>query len=340
MGAQLKSIAQSSDVSHIAIGDIVVSVINDGVHPASFDDLVTSNRAACETAHLGEFRLSPPWLTINCFVIRSGDRLLLVDAGFAGKTEHVGRLLGNLNAMGVAPADIDSIVMTHMHPDHEAGLIDSSRKAVFPKAELVLHENELAFWKDDGAMARATTQGRGDFHIARAALAAYADRVFERSRRTKSLQASALSPRRATLRATRRGSLSLAAISFSSGATSSTFQECSSPSPTRASPTTSIRLPLQRGERRCSNSLPERSCASPASTSTPLRSGTSSRTARPIATCRKSGGRPPDRSSAARDEVRLLCCDGACAEDFALPPARLPRSSGARPAPFLTSHIR
>jgi glyoxylase-like metal-dependent hydrolase (beta-lactamase superfamily II) len=138
MDAHLKSITQPSGVSHIAIGDIVVSVVNDGVHQSSFDDLVTSDREACESAHLGELRLAPPWLTINCFVIRSGNRLLLVDAGFAGKTKHVGRLLGNLNAMGVAPADIDSIVMTHMHPDHEAGLIDSSGKAVFPRAELIL----------------------------------------------------------------------------------------------------------------------------------------------------------------------------------------------------------
>lgn len=173
----MKSITQPSGVSHIAIGDIVVSAINDGVYPASFDDLVTQDRAACESAHLGEFRLAPPWLTINCFVIRSGDRTVLVDSGFAGKTEHVGRLAENLKAIAVAPADVDTIVMTHMHPDHESGLTDSSGKALFPKAELVLHENEFAFWKDDGAMARATPEGQGDFHLARAAFGAYGDRV-------------------------------------------------------------------------------------------------------------------------------------------------------------------
>ena len=81
MGANLKPIAQPSGVSHIAIGDIAVSVVNDGVHQASFDDLVTQDRAACESAHLGEFRLAPPWLTINCFVIRTGDRLLLIWKG-------------------------------------------------------------------------------------------------------------------------------------------------------------------------------------------------------------------------------------------------------------------
>ena len=86
----MKPITQPSGVSHIAIGDIVVSAINDGVFQASFDDLVTTDRAACESAHRGEFRLAPPWLTINCFVIRSGDRTVLVDSGFAGKNEHVG----------------------------------------------------------------------------------------------------------------------------------------------------------------------------------------------------------------------------------------------------------
>ena len=129
----MKSITQPSGVSHIAIGDIVVSAINDGVFQASFDDLVTTDRAACESAHLGEFRLAPPWLTINCFVIRSGDRTVLVDSGFAGKTEQVGRLAANLKAIDVAPADVDTIVMTHMHPDHEAGLTDSSGKADIPQ---------------------------------------------------------------------------------------------------------------------------------------------------------------------------------------------------------------
>ncbi len=173
----MKPTTQPNGVSHIAIGEIVVSAINDGVFQASFDDLVTTDRAACENAHRGEFRLAPPWLTINCFVIRSGDRTVLVDSGFARKTEQVGRLAENLRAIAVAPADVDTIVMTHMHPDHEAGLTDASGKAIFPKAELVLHENEFAFWRDDGAMARATPEGQGDFHLARAALGAYGDRV-------------------------------------------------------------------------------------------------------------------------------------------------------------------
>ena len=131
--------ARQPGVQHISVGDIGISVVNDGVHQVAFDDLVASDRGACEQAHLGEFRTTPPWLTINCFVIRTGGRTVLVDAGFSGKTEFVGMLLGNLRELGITPTDIDAILMTHMHPDHEAGLIDASGGAVFPNAELMLH---------------------------------------------------------------------------------------------------------------------------------------------------------------------------------------------------------
>lgn len=168
---------QLDGAHHVAIGDIVVSVINDGIHQVSFDDLVADDRAACEQAHLAEFRSAPPWLTINCFVIRSGGKLALVDAGFGPKTPFVGGLLRNLSAIGIGPEDVDVILMTHMHPDHEAGLIDADGKAIFPKAELVLHEDELAFWRDDSAMSRASEAGKGDFALARTALSAYDNRL-------------------------------------------------------------------------------------------------------------------------------------------------------------------
>ena len=42
---------------------------------------------------------------------------------------------------------------------------------------MVVHENEVAFWRDDGAMGRASSEGRGDFLLTRAALDAYSDRI-------------------------------------------------------------------------------------------------------------------------------------------------------------------
>ncbi len=62
----------------------------------------------------------------------------------------------NLTAGGIDPKAIDTVLLTHMHPDHSAGLTDMSNgELLFPNAELVMHENEPAHWFDDGALAKA-----------------------------------------------------------------------------------------------------------------------------------------------------------------------------------------
>ena len=39
-------------------------------------------------------------------------------------------------------------MLTHLHSDHSLGLIDQEGRAVFPNAELIVHETEAAFWLD------------------------------------------------------------------------------------------------------------------------------------------------------------------------------------------------
>jgi glyoxylase-like metal-dependent hydrolase (beta-lactamase superfamily II) len=172
-----RPLGQPSSVSHLAVGDIIVSVVNDGIFEVSLDVIVGADRQACEDALRGTFRRAPPWLIVNTFTIRSQDSLALVDTGYRGFAPLVGKLLQNLASVGIEPGDVDLILMTHMHPDHEAGLTDDAGRPVFPRAQLLVHENELAFWRDDGMLARASAEGKRDFERARKALAAYAGRV-------------------------------------------------------------------------------------------------------------------------------------------------------------------
>jgi glyoxylase-like metal-dependent hydrolase (beta-lactamase superfamily II) len=86
-------------------------------------------------------------------------------------------LLPNLAALGVKPADIDAILMTHLHADHDAGLIDKRGVAVFPRAELTVHEDELTFWRDERNIALLGEAQKGDFPLATNVMAAYADRI-------------------------------------------------------------------------------------------------------------------------------------------------------------------
>jgi glyoxylase-like metal-dependent hydrolase (beta-lactamase superfamily II) len=54
-----------------------------------------------------------------------------------------------------------------MHPDHSAGLTDMSNgQLLFPNAELVMHENELPYWFDDGVMAKADERSRKLYFLA------------------------------------------------------------------------------------------------------------------------------------------------------------------------------
>jgi glyoxylase-like metal-dependent hydrolase (beta-lactamase superfamily II) len=159
------------------VGDIAVATVNDGMVPTDFSHIVGADPAICEAAHRTAGRPTPPWLTIDTYLIESADRLLLVDAGYADITPNAGRLLPNLAALGVKPIDVDAVLMTHLHADHDAGLIDRDGAAVFPKAELVVHEDELVFWRDESNIARLSEGQKPDFALATRVLAAYADRL-------------------------------------------------------------------------------------------------------------------------------------------------------------------
>src|SRR6185295_6568360 len=91
----------------------------------------------------------PVPLDVNCFLIRHGGKLMLSDAGTGTSYQPtLGKLPQNLRAIGVDPAAIDISLLTHLHPDHSLGLVDAADQPIFPRAELIVHEVEAAFWLD------------------------------------------------------------------------------------------------------------------------------------------------------------------------------------------------
>jgi glyoxylase-like metal-dependent hydrolase (beta-lactamase superfamily II) len=117
-------------------------------------------------------------LAVNAYLINTGPQLILVDAGAAGALgPTLGQIPGNLAAAGLDPSQIDTIIVTHFHRDHAAGLLNSQGQALFPNAELVVAEAEVAYWDDDAAMAAARPAVRNFFEPARRALAPYRSRL-------------------------------------------------------------------------------------------------------------------------------------------------------------------
>lgn len=118
-------------------------------------------------------------MAVNAFLLHLADRLVLVDGGCGTVFGHtVGLLMTNLATIGVKPADIDTILVTHLHPDHVGGLVDSSGAAVFPRAELVMHASEHGYWSDSKVRAQASNdQERQWIQLSVATVAAYRDRT-------------------------------------------------------------------------------------------------------------------------------------------------------------------
>jgi glyoxylase-like metal-dependent hydrolase (beta-lactamase superfamily II) len=129
------------------VGDFTVTAVSDGVLYSNHDVILLDK---AESERLTGIPYGQPVpLDVNAFLIRHGDKLILSDAG-SGHTmgPTLGKLPANLRAIGVAPEAIDLIMLTHLHPDHSLGLVDEAGRAVFSKAQLIVHEIEAAFWLD------------------------------------------------------------------------------------------------------------------------------------------------------------------------------------------------
>jgi len=81
------------------------------------------------------------------FLVRSGERLILVDTGIGphADPERCGRFMRNLAAQGVEPSDITDVVLTHLHFDHLGWATDGERR-LFDKATYRCHESDWDFF--------------------------------------------------------------------------------------------------------------------------------------------------------------------------------------------------
>jgi glyoxylase-like metal-dependent hydrolase (beta-lactamase superfamily II) len=132
------------------VGELELTVIQDGAigFPPPFlavnapeEDVV----ALMNENSLGT-ELAP--LSVGIVLVKSGDRLILLDNGSGRSTftteffgDNIGRLMPTLELIDVSPETITDVVLSHYHPDHLGGTL-TDNSLTFPNAQHYLPQIE------------------------------------------------------------------------------------------------------------------------------------------------------------------------------------------------------
>lgn len=81
--------------------------------------------------------------SISAFLVRKDGKVLLFDTGLGLPDGGIRR---GLDSLGLTPADVDYLYLTHFHGDHIGGMLDSDGAPVYPNAELYASRPEYDAW--------------------------------------------------------------------------------------------------------------------------------------------------------------------------------------------------
>ncbi|NDZ17554.1 MBL fold metallo-hydrolase [Variovorax sp. WS11] len=170
------SATQAPAFYRTALGSFEITALSNGTIELPIDKLLLNATPAQVRKALDHHHLHTPLATsVNGYLINTGTRLILIDAG-AGSLfgPTLGRLSTNLRAAGYEPEQVDEIYITHLHPDHVGGLsVDGQR--VFTNAVVRAEQKDVDYWLSSSNRDRAPADSKIFFDGAMASLNPYVD---------------------------------------------------------------------------------------------------------------------------------------------------------------------
>ena len=153
----------------LSVGNVEILALNDNENTALlsdiFPDVSAEAWAPYKLLYPEIFPDPDTWSAhFHCYLLRSQGRNILVDTGVGSNATNPGtvaamlngvdgRLIAQLQSAGVKPEDVDTVLLTHLHPDHVGWNLSGggrNPRPTFPKARYLAHKSDWeAFSKQE-----------------------------------------------------------------------------------------------------------------------------------------------------------------------------------------------
>ncbi|WP_176653747.1 MBL fold metallo-hydrolase [Duganella hordei] len=157
------------------VGGLEVTALADGV--GALPAALLQGDQALVAALLKDEGVDPVVMPVpvNAYLVNTGSKLILVDAGTGLNwgPPNLGQVMANLRAAGYTPAQVDLVLITHVHADHIGGLVSKDGKALYPNAVVRMAQADSDFWLSEKIAAGAPADARPFFDVARKSAAPY-----------------------------------------------------------------------------------------------------------------------------------------------------------------------
>ena len=161
------------------LGDFKCISVSDGTHDFPLKNFFANAPEEEVQELLRERNLPTDHITtpFTYLYVETGEHKVLVDMGAGHLSPATGKLIQHMTAANIAPVSIDTVFITHAHPDHIGGTLDEEGKPVFANARYFIWRREWDFWFSESECRKADGQIRMFAKIARENLQPIQDRV-------------------------------------------------------------------------------------------------------------------------------------------------------------------
>jgi len=141
---------------HFQLGDFECVSLSDGSLDYPLENFFANVPIEQIQEALRQCNLPTDYITTpyTYLYVDTGQHRVLVDMGAGDLGPRTGQLLQNMQAAGNDPAGIDTILITHAHPDHIGGTLNDKGELVYPNAHYYIWKDEWDFWYSEKAISK------------------------------------------------------------------------------------------------------------------------------------------------------------------------------------------